>query len=800
MTSDQIKGAVHAAISHDSAANHVSGGSIFIDDMAELEGTLHVALVKSPHAHARISSIDIAGAHAGQGVRAVLAAGDIPGVNDVAPVFDDEPILADGVATYFGQPVAIVVAESMDIARRAAELVKVDYEPLEAVLSIKEALARQQFTSPPQVVKRGDAAGAIAAAKHRIAGNGGCGGQDHFYLEGQIALAVPQEDGDMLVYSSTQHPTEAQHGVANVLGLAANAVTVETRRMGGGFGGKETQSTSIAALAALAARATGRPTKLRLTRDDDMVVTGKRHEFWFEYEVGVDDAGRIEGIAITLASRAGNVADLSSAVLNRAVLHVDNCYFLENADIRGFPCRTNTVSNTAFRGFGGPQGMLAIESVIEHIACDRGLDPDDVRRVNYYDEGERNTAHYGQPLRDNLIVEIVDGVCGTADYAARKAEIAEFNRSNSIVKKGIAMMPAKFGIAFNVPQLNQAGALVHVYTDGSVHLSHGGTEMGQGLLVKVAQVVASTLQIDIDRIKITPTNTSRVPNTSATAASSGSDLNGMAARDAARQIKDRMTKVAADHFGVGKGDIEFRGNRIYGGVGEMTFAELAQLTWQKRVSLSATGFYATPKIGRDENTGAARPFLYYSYGAAVTEVAIDTLTGESRVLRADILQDCGLSLNPAIDIGQIEGGFVQGLGWMTMEELWWDADGRLLTHGPSTYKIPGSRDVPPILNVQILGDSPNREPTIYRSKAIGEPPLLLSLSVWLAIRDAVASLSDHRLLPRLNPPATAEAILRAVDDIYRRLGRTDNGYPGEVDVALSALVSASGPAGRGDRA
>ena len=759
------RGAAPAALAHDSAANHVRGRSLFIDDMPEPAGTLHAAIVLSPHARALINSVDTGAALSLAGVRAVLTAADIPGANDVAPIFAGEPLLADGEASYCGQAVALVAAESRDGARTAAGLVAVDYAPLEPLLDIEAALEAGQFTSQPQTIERGDSRQAIDAARNRVAGTFRCGGQDHFYLEGQIALAVPQEDDHMLVYSSTQHPTEAQHAIANVLGLPANSVTTETRRLGGGFGGKESQATGIAALAALAAWATGRPVKLRLSRDQDMIATGKRHDFLFEYETGFDDRGRIEGLDLVLASRAGNVADLSSAVLNRAVHHADNCYFLPNVSVRGYPCRTNTVSNTAFRGFGGPQGMLAIEGVIDHIARDLGLDPDAVRKVNFYSPGGRNVTHYGQVLEDNIIAEMVERLSRTADYPARKRAVAEFNRGSRILKKGIALMPAKFGISFNVVHLNQAGALVHVYTDGSVHLSHGGVEMGQGLFVKVAQVVASVFQIDIDRIKSAATSTAQVPNTSATSASSGSDLNGMAARDAALKIRDRMAAVAAENFCVDPAEVRFQRNVVRAGDTEIGFAELAQMAWRERVSLSATGFYATPKIGWDERLEAPRPFFYFCYGVGISEVAIDTLTGETRVLRTDILQDCGASLNPAIDMGQIEGGFVQGMGWLTMEELCWDADGELLTHGPSTYKIPGSRDVPPAFNVQILEDSPNREPTIFRSKAVGEPPLMLSISVWLAIREAVAAAAGPDAALRLGAPATAEAVLGAVNGI-----------------------------------
>ena len=766
---DQIKGAVHTNVRHDSAENHVTGRSVFIDDMPNVPGTLHAVLVKSPHAHAEIQSIDVSVAHDLSGVHAVLIAGDVPGRNDVAPIFEGEPILAEGLVEYVGHPVAAIAAETMDIARAAAALVVVKYIELEPVLSIDEALQRNSFTSPPQIMRRGNSIQGIADARHQISGEVRCGGQDHFYLETHIALAVPQEDRDMLVYSSTQHPTEVQHGVATVLGVPVNAVTTEIRRMGGGFGGKESQSTIIAALAALLAAKARRPVKLRLSRDDDMVITGKRHDFLFRYQAGFNDNGRIEGIDILMACRAGNVADLSSSVLVRALCHADNAYYLPNAHIHGYPCKTNTVSNTGFRGFGGPQGMVAIETVIDHIARALGKDPDDVRRVNFYDEAGRDTTHYGQKVEDNIIAEMVDSLSREIDYPARKQAIAGFNQENIVLKKGIALMPVKFGISFNLPTLNQAGALVHVYTDGSVHLNHGGTEMGQGLYIKVAQVVASTFQVDIDQIKISSTSTAKVPNTSATAASSGSDLNGMAAHDAANQIKTRMAGVAAAHFEVDEGEIEFRNNRIYARNDSISFAELAELTWENRVSLSATGFYSTPKISWDDDTMTGRPFYYFSYGACVSEVVIDTLTGENRVLRTDILQDCGRSLNPAIDLGQIEGAFVQGMGWLTMEELWWDDKGALRTHGPSTYKIPGSRDVPPEFNVHILEDAPNREPTIFRSKAIGEPPLMLALSVWLALRDAVASLGGPRCVPNLDTPATAEAVLMAVDEARAQL-------------------------------
>ena len=770
MDTGDIIGGAHAKMKHDSAVRHVTGKAIYIDDIPSLPGTLEALFVISPHAHARIVSINGAKAEAMDGVHAVLTAADIPGHNDIAPVFDNEPVMASDIAEYVGHPVALVAAETYDIAYAAAKEVVVEYEELDPVLSIKDALKKQQYTYPEQIMERGNHAAAIAGAANKLSGEVSCGGQDHFYLEGHVALAQPGEENDMLVYSSTQHPTEVQHGVAHVLGIASNDVTIEVRRMGGGFGGKESQPTIIAAAAALAATKTGRPVKYRMRRDDDMVVTGKRHDFDFKYYVGYDDDGRIEGIDVVMAMRSGNVADLSSGVLARALCHGDNCYYLPAVRFQGYPCKTNTVSNTAFRGFGGPQGMFVIEVVLEHIARELGKSVEEVRAVNYYGTDDRNITPYDQVIKDNIIVELTESLKNEIDYDARNAAIDDFNAQNKTLKKGLAMMPVKFGVSFNTPLLNQAGALVHVYTDGSVHLNHGGTEMGQGLFTKVAQVVATVFQIDIDNIKISSTRTDKVPNTSATAASSGSDLNGMAAYNAAETIKGRMTGVAARHFEVEDGEIEFRQNRVYAGNESMAFSELAHKTWAERESLSATGYYKTPEIHWDAKTLKGHPFYYFTYGACVAEVIIDTLTGESRVLKADILQDCGKSLNPAVDYGQIEGAFVQGMGWLTSEELVWDDKGRLLTHGPSTYKIPGSRDVPPELNIHILEDAPNRVPTIFRSKAVGEPPLMLALAVYLALRDAVGRLGDGKLMPNLNAPATPEAILMAVEDIQQRAG------------------------------
>jgi xanthine dehydrogenase large subunit len=763
--------AVHAAVRHDSAVGHVTGAARYLDDVPTVPETLEAALVLSPHAHARIRHIDLSRALAAPGVVTAVTAADIPGKNDIAPIRSDEPALAAGVVEYEGQPVAAVAAATLDEARAAAALVDIDYELLPAVLSIEEAMARESFVAPPQTMVRGEVEPALAGAPLRLAGELHCGGQDHFYLEGQIALAIPGESSDIQVWSSTQHPTEVQHGVAHLLGLPFNAVTVEVRRMGGAFGGKESQATIIAGIAAVLAWKASRPVKLRLPRDDDMRATGKRHPFLIRYDVGFDREGHILALDLVLAANGGSVADHTPAVLTRALCHADNCYFLPNLRFRGLPCKTNTVSNTAFRGYGGPQGMLAIETVIEQVARRLALPVETVRRRNFYGIGRNDVTPYGMTVEDNIIERVVDELERTVELAAWRRDIVNFNRLSPVVKKGLATMPVKFGISFNRPALNQAGALVHVYTDGSVVLNHGGTEMGQGLFIKVAQVVAEVFAIDLDHIRVSATSTAKVPNTSPTAASSGSDLNGMAALNASEQIKARMTAVAADHFAVPAAEILFDSNHVYAGNRSVSFAELAAMSWEKRVSLSAAGFYRTPKIHWDFATSTGRPFYYFAYGAAAAEVAVDTLTGESRVLRAELLQDCGRSLNPAIDLGQIEGAFVQGMGWLTTEELWWDAEGRLRTHGPSTYKIPGSRDVPPVFNARILRDAPNREATIFRSKAVGEPPLMLAISVWLAIRDAIASLADHRLAPRLDAPATPERVLDAIDELRARAGR-----------------------------
>ncbi|MCI5073641.1 xanthine dehydrogenase molybdopterin binding subunit [Oricola sp.] len=759
-------------LAHDSAAKQIAGEASYIDDMVELPGTLHAALVVSPVAHGRLKGVDPARALAMPGVVAFVAAGDIPGDNDIGPILSGEPLFAEDVVDYAGMPIGAIAATTYEQAVKAAREVALDIEELEPVLDVETAHARGSYVMAPQILLEGDIDAALAEAERVIEGRLEIGGQDHFYLETHIAYAVPGEDGDMVIHSSTQHPTEVQHHVAHVLGGLANSVDVFTRRMGGGFGGKESQPTIIASAAALLARKAGKPVKMRLKRSTDMSATGKRHDMVASWKVGVDADGRIRGLDIEYLARAGNTPDLTGPVITRTLTHSDNSYFVPAARLVGHACKTNTVSNTAFRGFGGPQGIIGIEAIMDQIARELQLDPTAVRMRNYYGPETGEVTPYGQPVEtsQNRLTWVTESLLGSSEWERRRAEIDAHNAADPLLRRGLAFMPVKFGISFNLTSLNQAGALVHVYQDGSVHLNHGGTEMGQGLFMKVAQVVAEVFQIGIDQVKITATTTGKVPNTSATAASTGSDLNGMAAYNAATAIRGRMANVAAGHFDVAAEEIVFREERVHAGNRSVSFGELAKLTWAARVQLSEAGYYATPKIHWDPKTLKGRPFFYYTYGAAVAEVAVDTLTGESRCLRADLLQDCGASLNPAIDLGQIEGAFVQGMGWLTCEELWWDDKGRLRTVGPSTYKIPGSRDVPPEFNVALLDNAANGEETVYRSKAVGEPPLMLAVAVWLAIRDAVASCGAAGLSPNLKAPATPENILAAIDDMRARSG------------------------------
>ena len=773
LTAQRIVGGVAADQRHDSAHKHVTGEAVYIDDMAEPAGTLHAYLGLSTVAHGTIRSMDLSAVRSAPGVVDVLTAKDVPGVNDISPTGkQDEPVLADGVVQFFGQPIFAVIAGTRDQARRACVLAKVEYDELPAVIDIGDLdPAKDKLVTAPLTLARGEAAKAIAAAPRRVKGRMRCGGQDHFYLEGQIALAIPGEDMDVTVHSSTQHPSEVQHMVAHALGVPSHAVTVEVRRMGGGFGGKETQANQFAAIAAIAAKRLRRAVKIRPDRDDDMTATGKRHDFVIDYEVGFDDDGNILGVDFTYGARCGFSADLSGAVTDRALFHCDNAYFYPAVKAVSAPLYTNTVSNTAFRGFGGPQGMLGAERIIDEVAFACGKDPLEIRKCNFYGERERNVTPYHQTVEDNIVHRIVSELEERAAYARRRREIAAFNANSDVIKHGIALTPVKFGISFTATHFNQAGALVHVYTDGSVHLNHGGTEMGQGLYVKVAQIVAEEFQIDIDQVKITATTTGKVPNTSATAASSGSDLNGMAAQNAARQIKERLIAFAAETYGIGKEQIKFLPNRVRIGNHEVAFADLVRKAYMARVQLSAAGFYKTPKIHWDRDKGRGHPFYYFAYGAACSEVSVDTLTGEYMVERTDILHETGRSLNRAIDIGQIEGGFVQGMGWLTTEELRWDEKGRLRTHAPSTYKIPLASDRPKVFNVTLAEWAENAEKTVHRSKAVGEPPFMLAMSVLHALSDAVASVADHRLCPRLDAPATPERVLMTIERLRTEAGR-----------------------------
>lgn len=759
---------VHAPLPHDSAARHVAGSAVYIDDMPEPAGLLHVAFGLSTKAHAKITRMDLSAVRAAPGVVLVICAEDIPGENDVSPVIHDDRLFADGEVYCVGQSLFAVAATSLAAARAAAAKAVVDYEDLPAAIDIAAARAMDLTIEASQRMARGDAKGALAAAPRRVQGRFAIGGQDHFYLEGQIALATPREDGDVHVWSSTQHPTEVQHLIARVLGKPDHCVTVEVRRMGGGFGGKETQASLFAAAAALVAVKTGRPAKARPDRDEDMVMTGKRHDFEAVYDVGFDDEGRLTGLSLELSSRCGATTDLSPAINDRAMFHADNAYYLPAAEIVSHRYRTHTVSNTAFRGFGGPQGMIAIERIMDAVAAATGLDPLEVRRRNLYGGEGRNLTPYHQVVEDNVAPQLIEELAASCDYAARRREIEAFNRASPVLKKGVALTPVKFGVSFTTTHLNQAGALIHLYADGSIMLNHGGTEMGQGLNTKVAQIVAQAFQVDIARVKITSTVTDKVPNTSATAASSGADLNGMAALNAAETIKARLVDFAAAKWGVAHSDVAFTPDGVRVGGQTLAFEAFVRQAYLARISLSATGFYATPKIHYDRATHTGRPFYYFAYGAACSEVLIDTLTGEMKVTRADILHDVGKSLNPALDLGQIEGGFIQGMGWLTTEELVFDAQGRLRTHAPSTYKIPTCGDRPAHLDVRLWKAGRNVEATVHRSKAVGEPPLMLAISVHSAITQAVASLGDDRVLPHLDAPATPEAILMACEDVRRR--------------------------------
>ncbi|MCD1639657.1 xanthine dehydrogenase molybdopterin binding subunit [Pseudomonas stutzeri] len=769
-TQDLVTG-VGRSVKHDSAPKHVSGEAVYVDDRLEFPNQLHVYARMSERAHARIVRIDTAPCYQIPGVAIAITAKDVPGQLDIGAVMPGDPLLADGKVEFIGQPVIAVAADSLETARQAAMAAIIEYEDLEPVLDVVEALHKKHFVLDSHTHKRGDSATALASAPRRLQGSLHIGGQEHFYLETQVSSVMPTEDGGMIVYTSTQNPTEVQKLVAEVLGVPMNKIVIDMRRMGGGFGGKETQAAGPACLCAVIAHLTGRPTKMRLPRMEDMTMTGKRHPFYVEYDVGFDDDGLLHGIEIDLAGNCGYSPDLSGSIVDRAMFHSDNAYYLGDATINGHRCKTNLASNTAYRGFGGPQGMVAIEEIMDAVARELGKDPLDVRKRNYYGKTERNVTHYYQTVEHNMLEEMTAELEASSDYAKRREDIRAFNAASPILKKGLALTPVKFGISFTASFLNQAGALVHVYTDGSIHLNHGGTEMGQGLNTKVAQVVAEVFQVDIERIQITATNTDKVPNTSPTAASSGADLNGKAAQNAAQTIKQRLVEFAARKWQIFEEDVEFKNGQVRLRDHYISFEELIQQAYFGQVSLSSTGFYRTPKIYYDRSQARGRPFYYFAYGAACSEVIVDTLTGEYKMLRSDILHDVGASLNPAIDIGQVEGGFVQGLGWLTMEELVWNDKGKLMTNGPASYKIPAVADMPLDLRVKLVENRKNPEDTVFHSKAVGEPPFMLGISVWCAIKDAVASLADYRAQPQIDAPATPERVLWGVEQM-RRLKRT----------------------------
>lgn len=753
---------VHQPLPHESAAKQVSGRARYIDDLPEYPDQLHLAFHLANIASGKIVSIDITAAMAHPGVVKILRLDDVPGNPDIGPVFPGDPLLADGEVLFWGQPIVAVAATSLRAAQQAAAKVEVEYAAESPVLDIDQALALESFTSEPHFFTKGDAATALEQSPHRLEGDIEIGGQDHLYLEGQISMARYDADSGLHVISSTQNPTELQHQLAHLLGIPFNRVVVEVRRMGGAFGGKETQSAQAACCCALTSMLTGRPVKMRLPRAIDMITTGKRHEFHNRYRIGYDDAGMIQAADIQIAGRSGYSPDLSHSIVDRAMFHADNAYHLPHAKIAGYPCRTNTVSNTAFRGFGGPQGMVMIEKAITQIARERGLDPLDVRLINLYANDAGHTTPYHQNIEHSLLRELLPELEKTSRYRERRSEIAQWNKRNPILKRGLALMPIKFGISFTAIHLNQAGALVHVYTDGSIQVNHGGTEMGQGLYTKVAQVVAEVFQLDLEQIEVTSTRTDKVSNTSPTAASSGADLNGMAAFNAANEIRERLVNFACAHYQTTADNVIFADGLVQIGAESMSFAALVQQAYMARVQLFAAGFYQTPEIHFDFKSGSGRPFYYFAYGAACCEVVVDRLTGEYRVEQVDILHDVGASLNPAIDQGQIEGGFVQGMGWLTSEELVWDANGRPLAVGPATYKIPAVGDVPEKFHVHQVPGISNPMHTIYRSKAVGEPPLMLGIAVWCALEDAIAACADYQFDPDLHTPATPERVLMAI--------------------------------------
>ncbi len=753
------------SIPHDSAIKHVSGFAQYTDDISEPLNTLYGAIGWSRKAHAKIKKINLNEVKKSEGVISVVTYSDIPGRNDVGPVFDGDPIFPKTKVEYFGQPLFAVAATSIELARKAVVKAKVTYQNLKPVITIEEALKKNNLLFEPRIIKKGDPKNKIKKSKNKIKGSFNTGSQEHFYLEGQVCLVVPKEDNNLLVYSSTQHPSETQQIIAKMLKQKSNSITVMVRRIGGGFGGKETNFMT-SAICALLSYKTKQPIKLRLDRDDDIIITGKRHDFYSEYEVGFNDNGKIDGLKLKLASRCGMSSDLSYAINERALLHIDNAYYLSDLEVKNYLCKTNTSSSTAFRGFGGNQGMMAIENIIDNIARFLIKDPSEIRQINFYGQNKRNITHYGMKINDNVIQDIFKSLLNKSNYKKRYQEIRKFNLKNKFKKKGIAVTPVKFGISFTTIHLNQAGALVHIYTDGSVHLNHGGIEMGQGTHTKIAQLVANSFGLPFEKVQISSTNTSKVPNTSASAASSTTDLNGAATLNAVAKIKLNLNNFIKTKYNIfSKIELVYKNENIYIGNRSFNFKKIIQEAYLNRISLSSSGFYSTPKINFDKKKFKGRPFYYFCYGAAATEVTIDTLTGENIVDKVDIVHDAGNAINPALELGQIEGGFVQGQGWLTMEEVVWDKSGELRTFSPSTYKIPAINDMPKKFNVEIFKKGSNVENVVNKSKTTGEPPLMLAMSVFFAIKDAIASISNYEKIPDIDAPATPEKILMSINKL-----------------------------------
>ena len=749
-------------IEHESAVKHVTGKAIYTDDISEPKNLLHAVIGYSNCSKGVIKKIDYKDVLSSEGVVDIITEKDIEGINDVGPIFKGDKIFTSKNIEYYGQPIFAVIAKTNNLAKKAALKVKIDLKISKPIVSIEEALKKKSFVLKPKHLTRGDIKDGFKKSDNILKGKLYSGGQDHFYLEGQIAMTIPQEDNNFLVYSSTQHPSETQQIIGKVLKQNYNSIHVIVRRIGGGFGGKETQSFLFAAITSIAAKKLSKPVKLRVDRDDDMIMTGKRHDFLFDYEVGFNNSGEILALKIMMASRCGISPDLSGAINDRAIYHIDNAYFLPNIEINSYRCKTNTVSNTAFRGFGGPQGMFCIENIIENIAQKLNREASEIRKINFYKDKIKNTTHYGMKITDNVIEDIFNKLIKKSNYKKRKIEIDNFNKKNKVLKKGIAITPVKFGISFTTTHLNQGGALVHIYTDGSIHLNHGGIEMGQGLMTKLALVASNEFGLNYEHIKISSTDTEKVPNTSASAASATTDINGAAIVNAINNIKSGLNEFIYDYFKTNS-KIKYENNFVYFDKRKISFKELINTAYLNRIPLSSSGFYKTDKINVNTKTLQGRPFLYFTYGAAVTEVIIDKLTGENKIIQVDIIHDVGNSINKRIDRGQIEGGYIQGLGWLTTEEVLWKSDGILTTHSPSTYKIPTAGETPFKFNVEIYDRGFNKEKVINRSKAVGEPPFMLAISSFIAIKDAVYNANNNKDSNNLIAPATAENILKSLN-------------------------------------